>query len=56
MVTAKSILRGEKENEILSFSPYLLVILDTLISFPPSFLCLTGHWPGGKMKQAKTEE
>jgi hypothetical protein len=36
-VTAKSILKGKRENEILNFSPLLLVPLDTLISLPPSF-------------------
>lgn len=38
MATVKSILQGGKENEILNFSPYFPVPLDTLISLPPSLL------------------
>lgn len=56
MVTAKSILRGEKENEILNFSPHLLVLLDTLISLPPSFLMPCRTFALRKNETGKTDE
>lgn len=56
MVTAKSILRAWKENEILNFSPYLLVPLDTLISLPPSSLMPYSMFTWRKNETGKTEE
>lgn len=48
--------KGEKENEILNFSPYLLVPLDTLISLPPSFLMPCRAFACRKNEAGKTEE
>lgn len=48
--------KGEKENEILNFSPYLPLPLDTLISLPPSFLMPYRMFAWGENEPGKTEE